>query len=262
MGLTLKAEVYIVSHKLVKTPQDQMYVPLQVGPASENFPGFVRDNTGDNIAAKNPNYCELTAQYWAWKNRTADVKGLVHYRRYFSNGRRNFFKSYEGKFADIMTSATLEKLLDQALLILPRKRNYYIETSWSHYEHVHHIEGLKVARQVIAEKCPEYLPAFDKMVQRKAVHMFNMLIARADLFDSYTEWLFQVLPEIEKRVDITEYTDYEKRIYGFVGEILLDVWVEKNQIKYVEVPVMFMGNQHWVKKIASFIYRKIKGVSD
>ncbi|MFT8647164.1 MAG: DUF4422 domain-containing protein, partial [Liquorilactobacillus nagelii] len=93
----MKAEVYIVSHKLVKLPQDRMYVPIQVGTADENFTGFVRDNTGDNIAAKNPNYCELTAQYWAWKNRTADVKGLVHYRRYFSNGKRNFFKSYAGK---------------------------------------------------------------------------------------------------------------------------------------------------------------------
>ncbi|MFT8870314.1 DUF4422 domain-containing protein, partial [Liquorilactobacillus nagelii] len=186
----MKAEVYIVSHKLVKLPQDRMYVPIQVGTADENFTGFVRDNTGDNIAAKNPNYCELTAQYWAWKNRTADVKGLVHYRRYFSNGKRNFFKSYAGKFADIMTSATLENLLKRAPMILPRKRNYYIETSWSHYEHVHHIEGLQLARQVISEKCPEYLPAFDKMVQKRAVHMFNMLIARADLFDNYTEWLF------------------------------------------------------------------------
>lgn len=260
--MTLKAEVYIVSHKLVKLPQDRMYVPIQVGTADEKFTGFVRDNTGDNIAVKNPNYCELTAQYWAWKNRTADVKGLVHYRRYFSNGKRNFFKSYAGKFADIMTSETLEKLLKKAPMILPRKRNYYIETSWSHYEHVHHIEGLQLARQVISEKCPEYLPAFDKMVQKRAVHMFNMLIARADLFDNYTEWLFQILPEIEKRVDISSYTDYEKRIYGFVGEILLDVWIEKNQIKYVEVPVMFMGNQHWIKKIASFVYRKIKGTSD
>jgi hypothetical protein len=157
-----------------------------------------------------------------------------------------------------MTSATLENLLKRAPMILPRKRNYYIETSWSHYEHVHHIEGLQLARQVISEKCPEYLPAFDKMVQKRAVHMFNMLIARADLFDNYTEWLFQILPEIEKRVDISSYTDYEKRIYGFVGEILLDVWIEKNQIKYVEVPVMFMGNQHWIKKIASFVYRKIR----
>ena len=48
----MKAEVYIVSHKLVKLPQDRMYVPIQVGTADENFTGFVRDNTGDNIAVR------------------------------------------------------------------------------------------------------------------------------------------------------------------------------------------------------------------
>ncbi|WP_034991814.1 DUF4422 domain-containing protein [Liquorilactobacillus vini] len=254
----MKAEIYIVSHKPVKVPRDKMYLPVQVGISSENFKGFCRDNTGDNISSKNPNYCELTAQYWAWKNRQVDVKGLVHYRRYFSNGKSNFFKSYKGKFADIMTSTTLQKFLEKAPLILPKKRNYFIETSWSHYEHVHHIKDLQITRQIVAERFPDYLPSFDKMLQKKAVHMFNMLIARADIFDNYTQWLFQILPEVEKRADISDYTPYEKRIYGFLGEILLDVWVDKNQIPYVEVPVMFMGNQHWVKKVAGFLYRKFK----
>nr|AIA94472.1 CAZy families GT8 protein [uncultured Dichelobacter sp.] len=98
----------------------------------------------------------------------------------------------------MMTSTTLQKFLEKAPLILPKKRNYFIETSWSHYEHVHHIKDLQLTRQIIAEKFPDYLPSFDKMLQKKAVHMFNMLIARADIFDKYTQWLFQILPEVEK----------------------------------------------------------------
>ncbi|WP_311406651.1 DUF4422 domain-containing protein [Liquorilactobacillus uvarum] len=255
----MKAEVYIVSHKEVKLPKDSIYVPVQVGNNAQNFKGFYRDNTGDNIANKNANYCELTAQYWAWRNRNADVKGLVHYRRYFSNGRKNFFKGTEAKFQDVMNGKKLGQLMDHKEMILPQKRNYYIETSWSHYEHVHHIEGLEVAREVIEEKCPEYITFFDDLVQRRKVHMFNMFIARAEVFDAYTEWLFSILTEVEKRVDISEYSNYEKRIFGFVSEILLDVWVEKNNIDYVEVPVMFMGRQHWLKKAASFLYRKFGG---
>ncbi|MCR1896519.1 DUF4422 domain-containing protein [Ligilactobacillus murinus] len=255
----MKAEVYVVSHKKTKMPKDEIYLPLQVGKDPENFKGFLRDNTGDNISAKNENYCELTAQYWATKNRTADVKGLVHYRRFFSNGKRNFFASVDKKYQDIMTSETLQKALQEYDMILPKKRNYYIETSWSHYEHVHHIKDLETTRQVLVEKYPDYVSFFDQAVKRRSVHMFNMMIAKSELFDAYTTWLIDVLSEVEKRTDISDYTPYEKRIYGFISELLLDVWVDKNQISYVEYPVMFMGKQNWVKKISSFLIRKITG---
>lgn len=43
-----------------------------------------RDNEGDNISGKNPDYCELTAQYWAWKNIDCDYYGFFHYRRYLT----------------------------------------------------------------------------------------------------------------------------------------------------------------------------------
>lgn len=42
------------------------------------------DNQGENISFKNKKYCELTTQYWAWKNQSADYYGFCHYRRYFS----------------------------------------------------------------------------------------------------------------------------------------------------------------------------------
>lgn len=255
----MKTEVYVVSHKKAKMPNGDIYIPLQVGKNSEDFPGFLRDNTGNNIASKNENYCELTAQYWATKNRVADVKGLVHYRRLFSNGKKNFFSSVDKKFSDVMTAETLARLLSRYDLILPQKRNYYIETSWSHYEHIHHIKDLETTREVLAEKYPDYLPYFDKAMQARSAHMFNMLIAKSAIFDAYTSWLIDVLNEVEKRVDISGYTPYERRIYGFISELLLDVWVQKNQINYVEVPVMFMGKQNWPRKITSFLIRKVTG---
>ena len=45
---------------------------------------MLADNTGDHISNRNRFYCELTTQYWAWKNMDADYYGFCHYRRYFS----------------------------------------------------------------------------------------------------------------------------------------------------------------------------------
>ena len=44
-----------------------MYLPVQVGAEKKESLGYARDNEGENISKKNPNYCELTGLYWAWK---------------------------------------------------------------------------------------------------------------------------------------------------------------------------------------------------
>ena len=85
-------------------PNDPLYLPLQVGAEGKDDLGYQRDNVGENISAKNPNYCELTGLYWAWKNLDADFIGLAHYRRHFS------YKRKSSKFESILTSAEAEKL--------------------------------------------------------------------------------------------------------------------------------------------------------
>ncbi|MDU7961288.1 MAG: DUF4422 domain-containing protein, partial [Streptococcus sp.] len=133
---------------------------------------------------------------------------------------------------------------------------YYIETNRSHYNNAHHSEGLDVAEQIIAERYPEYSAAFTTVCNRTWAHMFNMFVMRRDLYNQYCEWMFSILAELEKRVDISGYDAYESRIYGFVSEILLDVWLEANRIEYKEQNVSFMEPQNWVKKGGLFLKRK------
>lgn len=64
--------------------------------------------------------------------------------------------------------------------------------------------------------------------------------------------MFDILFEIEKRIDITGWDTYESRIYGFVSELLLDVWLEKNKIVYHEQNVSFIEKQNWLKKVGLF----------
>jgi len=149
-----------------------------------------------------------------------------------------------------------EKLLSEYPVVVADKRKYYIESNRSHYNHAHHSDGLDAAEQIIAEKYPEYSAAFTKVCNRTWAHMFNMFVMRRDLFDQYCEWMFSILEEIEHRVDISNYDTYEARIYGFVSEILLDVWIEANNIDYKEQNVSFMEPQNWLKKGGLFLKRK------
>lgn len=97
-------KILIAAHKQYWMPNDPVYLPLHVGAEGKQDLGYTQDNTGDNISAKNPNFCELTGLYWAWKNLDADYVGLVHYRRYFT---RKEVHDIEKKKAQVLTGNEL-----------------------------------------------------------------------------------------------------------------------------------------------------------
>ncbi len=242
--------ILVATHKPYWMPEDGIYLPMQVGFADDL--GFTRDNTGDNISSKNKNYCELTALYWAWKNLEADYIGLAHYRRHFT------LKKGSDKHELPITGKELEPLLKDYDVILPRKRYYYIETSYSQYVHAHHKEDLDLTEKILCEKYPEYLDAYKEVMGKTSGHRFNMFIMKKDVFDGYCSWLFDILFELEKRLDISTYSTNDARVFGFVGERLLDVWITRNKITYKEIPYVFMENQNWIKKGGAFVKRKFK----
>ncbi|MDO4797480.1 MAG: DUF4422 domain-containing protein [Coriobacteriales bacterium] len=251
-----KLTIVVAAHKQYWMPSDPAYVPVWVNAAqngSQIPAGWQRDDAGDNISHKNPSFCELTALYWAWKNLQTDWLGLAHYRRHFCARRRG------DKRERIATSDDLWHALAQAPIILPKKRRYYIETTYKQYVHAHHEEDLATTRSILAEKYPSYLAAYDASMRRTAGHRFNMFVMRQDLACEYLAWLFDVLFELEARLDTRAYNDYDRRVFGFVSERLLDPWVETRMVPYAEMPVVNLESQHWLKKGTFFVARKVSG---
>lgn len=257
-----KVTVLVTVHKPYQFPcLPAVYHPIQVGSAPMIDPSFLRDNTGAHIAEKNSSFCELTALYWGWKNLNSDVMGLCHYRRYFGSPSFFFSRVFKAKEEKILTEPRIETLLKDYEIILPTKRHYWIETRESQYAHAHHIEDLRTAEEVIRERSPAYLTAWEQMLKSRSGHICNMFIMRRELLNEYCTWLFDVLFEVEKRLDISSYSENDQRVFGFLGERLLDTWVMTRQIRYTEVPMINLESQHWLRKGTAFLRRKFRGVN-
>lgn len=251
----MKLTVIVATHKAYRMPLDDIYMPVHAGrnnimPEDAVLSSFTGDDTGENISKKNKNYCELTALYWAWKNLDYDYLGLAHYRRHFRGVKS------QDKWRSVLTKDRAEKLLLQYDVILPVKRDYFIETTYSQYIHAHNKQDLDKTLEIITEKYPKYLDAWDKVMDSTKGHRFNMFIMKKEILDSYCNWLFDILFTLEQRLDITGYSANDRRVFGFVSERLLDVWLMTNNIRYTELPVVNMESQNWPKKILNFLKRK------
>lgn len=251
---SMKSVIIVAAHKPYRMPEDTLYLPVHVGRAGKADIGYTGDHTGQNISGKNPNFCELTGLYWAWKNLEYDALGLAHYRRHFAVRR-----VFSAKWDNVLDSRTLGSLLEKADAIVPVPRNYWIETNYQQYVHAHHAADLDVTRRILAERYPEYLEKYDEVMKRTWGRRFNMFVMKRETADAYCTWLFDVLFELEKRLDISGYSANDSRVFGFVAERLLDVWLETNRIRFVEQPVMFMEKQNWIRKGAAFLKRKAVG---
>ena len=239
-------KILVAAHKKYWMAEDLVYMPLHVGAEGKEPLGYTSDNTGDNISSKNPNYCELTGLYWAWKNLHADYVGLCHYRRYFAHSDSPN-ASLEEKKQLILKRNDYEKLLQSYDVIVPFRSLWGRHmTTKDQYEGSHYSKDLCILRQVIQEKQPDYVDAFEVVMKRHSSHCLNMFVIKKEHFDRYCEWLFSILFEVEKRVDISDYDTYQARIFGFMSERLVDVWLCNEKMRIKEVPVVYLEDQKHV----------------
>lgn len=255
--------MYVITHKKFNYPLPPNYKTLLVGANKNPNPdNYLADNTGDNISNKNKSFCELTGLYWIWKNTSDDLVGLSHYRRYFS-------KFHYRKYLDLsvllrgrarpVSTVTLNQELSTADWIVSQPERSGDGTIGENFAKYHHVNDLKITRKVLQEKCPKFVEAFDQTMSMERGSFYNMFYTTRENLNNYCEWLFDILFEVEKRVDISSYDDYQQRLFGFLSERLLNVYLHAKHCKVAyhavyQTDVMNRGYA-WHQFI-----RKIKGV--
>lgn len=237
----MSVKIFVMTHKRFEVPGDPMYIPLHVGhkDAREEL-GYLGDDTGDNISERNGYYAELSGVYWVWKNcHDADCIGVCHYRRFLISEEGYAFSAAE--YEEILRSYDI--ITTKQLKLPGSYRNGFA----AH----HNVGALDETGRIIAERFPEYHDTFVRLVQQDRTYFGNIMAARRPLYCAYCEWLFAILFELQGRIDLTFADDYHKRIFGFISEFLLYVWVTARKLNAFECRVAVIGEKKETSEVLS-----------
>lgn len=233
--------MYMVTHKAVD------YIPAGRTPIfvgnGDNRDNYISDATDDNISDRNKNYCELTALYWIWKNdKRSKFVSIEHYRRFFMK-RNNvlpiIYKDYE-----------INKLLDKYDVVTSRLYDYGPSVR-EYYRGWHFEEDLNAVERAIKQRYPEYAKTFTGVMDSHRIPMFNMMATDKEHFDSYCEWLFNLLFMASKDINLTGRTDFQQRAYGFLAERMMEVWIRYNNLKVYRAPVFYLQDSYFKSFLVS-----------
>lgn len=236
--------MYVITHKHFDYQRLPVgYVPLLVGANKNANPDrFLTDNTSENISDKNASFCEETGLYWMWKNIDDRYLGLSHYRRFFAPFKNRRELDWHVLIHGTSPKAELSFLngfLQSGVdWIVSQPEKMPLGSVGAQFSAVHHRRDLDITAKVIDDLYPEYHDDFEEVIYHNSwVSLYNMFYTSKEEIDAYCQWLFDVLFEVEKRTDISNYDAYQQRLYGFLSERLLNVWLHHRQPKIKYLPV-------------------------
>jgi lipopolysaccharide biosynthesis glycosyltransferase/glycosyltransferase involved in cell wall biosynthesis len=237
--------IFVTSHKRADMPASDILQMVQVGPGNttDRFLDAFHDDTGDNISAKNPMYCELTTQYWAWKNAKADYYGFCHYRRYFDFSDVEHEENPYGEIMDdyIDAEATAKYGLDDDA-IAKSIAGYDVVTTgikdlrgiinglgtpkavWAAAPYLLN-RDLRHVYDILCAMHPDYAKDANDFLDGHYSCFCNMFIMKKDIFFDYCAWLFPILEEFERTTDMSRYSKEALRTPGHLSERLLNIYL-------------------------------------
>lgn len=219
-------KILLAQHKDAKVYNNDVYTPIQVGKSISNIDlGILGDDSGDNISHLNPYFCELTAQYWAWKNiHDVDYIGLCHYRRYFKTE---------------FTNNNIDELMSGSDIILARRKilstnilNWYSQGLTPEDIVVFHLYMSGLYKNDL----DDYLRFY---TQQNWINPANMFVCKKHIFDDFCSWQFAILNDLFEIIPKSPYSR-ERRLMGYFGESLLPFYAYINKLKTKEIPIVAM----------------------
>ena len=220
-----KIKILVAQHKEAEVFHNEVYIPIHVGKAlSKTELGILCDDTGDNISHLNPYFCELTAQYWAWKNmHDVEYIGLCHYRRYFQTE---------------FTMENVEQLMDGADIVLA-KSIFFSENLYSNLSRDLVPEDILAFFLYMKGRFQNDQDVINFLINCNHFNPCNMFVCKKSLFDEFCQWQSSILFDLFEILPKSPYVR-EQRLMGYLAELLLPMYCITKGLKVKEIPVVSM----------------------
>ncbi len=239
-----RIRLFVAAHKDVDLFESDILQPVQVGAANAaaRFDHMLSDDAGENISELNPQYCELTAQYWAWKNVDADYYGFCHYRRYFNFSDVRYEENDYGEIMDgVIDAATQKKYgLDDATIARAvegydvittemkdlRKFPFRANTPLEQYVEAPLLkeDDLPTVLAIVEDMHPDYVEDVEAFANGNFTCFCNMYVMKKDIFFAYCEWMFPILERFCEVTDMSTYSKEALRTPGHLSERLFNIY--------------------------------------
>lgn len=261
-------KIFVACHKESYLPESDILCAVQAGAAlsDRRFDRMRHDDDGIHISEKNKAYCELTVQYWAWKNVEADYYGFCHYRRYFS-----FEKEYQvlengklpvrrwrpySELEDIKNYSVSDDRIREVIEkydVVTVLREPMNSTVYEQYGQFHYKKDLDRMLELLYERYPGYRSAAEAYMASKEHYFLNMYVMKKAVFCEYMEWVFPLLEEFEATTDFTDYSGQEYRATAYLAERLFGIYfthIKRNKkMKCCELPYVIFQNTEPLQQI-------------
>ncbi len=251
-------KIYVVSHVEVEWVNKTSSIGVWVGQKEKTPDGWLYHGDGENIASLNNKFCEMTAQYFVWKNVLPSLPedemiGFCHYRRTFTsrNIKINKLKKLNDFFYKDQESFYENRSLspNKVYMVRPEKvglrilmnifyrptvtlKNIFFNgiSLYTMYAINHGEEVLELIQQEMETGVEfiEYLKSVSEL------SCYNMYIVPRKILDNYFERFFKIFLELNHIIDYSTLDKYQTRAIGFLAERYADFYFKKNySVQYV-----------------------------
>jgi len=224
--------IFVVTHKKYNVLCNSIYKPICVGHYTQN--GFYSESLGTNIGYLNDRINECSALYWIWKNTKTKYVGLNHYRRYFYN---NEIKNSANYLSEDTISRIFQNGFDIILPELTRLNVTVLESIRNSIGESLCDKALGIIYSFFKDKDVHDIDALEHVLSGNTFYKCNMFVTKRETLNLYCEWLFHFLIEATERLDVSGYDLHHKRTMGFFAEIMLTVWLLRQNIRIKELPI-------------------------